>query len=506
MMQPTHKATTLAAAGIVLALAASIPATAQEGGAPAIADEQLGGTVLTIVPSIAYHNALLRVAGPNGYALTQRFEAGTPITVDLVTAGDIPHYAEESPRQSPQAAGLRAGRADDRDEIPLPDGRYAYEVHFTDTTGADHVHRGRFQVRAGAPAAFVEKANGQTVAEDEAYAPTASHATAGEMSGVGGTGEFDEQVNVHDANGNGVTHLSLESTDSPTWFVRNDDGVLELQEDGSNNDGLFVTAGGNARVSSGLAVGSLTANPGEGELELHRSVQETTKSIRAFEFNLSLRSNSASFFPHLSLHTDGGVGIGTGSPEADLDVRDFDGNDFAAFRLTRDSSSWAMSHTPTGVFTFNLIGSGGQEFAVRERLDAVGPTLDVKGSVRGTQFISTSSREVKTAFEAVEPQEILAKVTALPVSAWRYVWEDASARHVGPVAEDFQRLLGLGDGKTIGTVDADGVLLAAVQGLKQLVDETRAAMAAKDAEISALASEVADLEATIDSLATTPTP
>lgn len=256
-----------------------------------------------------------------------------------------------------------------------------------------------------------------------------------------------------------------------------------------------IVVGGDVLAGSGMVVGSTSGNPTEGELLLHRSVQQSVKGIRAFDQNLSLRTDEGSFFPQLSLHTDGGVGLGTGSPQADLDIRDVQDNDFAAFRLTQDDRSWAMSHTPTGVFTFNLIGSGGQEFAVRERLDAVGPTLDVKGSVRGTQFISTSSREVKTAFEAVEPQEILTKVAALPVSAWRYVWEDASTRHVGPVAEDFQRLLGLGDGKTIGTVDADGVLLAAVQGLKQLVDETRAAMAAKDAEISALASEIADLEA-----------
>jgi len=60
----------------------------------------------------------------------------------------------------------------------------------------------------------------------------------------------------------------------------------------------------------------------------------------------------------------------------------------------------------------------------------------------------------------------------MPVRQWRYTNEDACVKHIGPVAQDFQATFGLGtDDKSIGTVDADGVALAAIQGLNQKLEE-----------------------------------
>ena len=54
---------------------------------------------------------------------------------------------------------------------------------------------------------------------------------------------------------------------------------------------------------------------------------------------------------------------------------------------------------------------------------------------------------------------------------WRYTNECAGVRHFGPTAQDFQTAFGLGtDDKSIGTVDADGVALAAIQGLNEKVE------------------------------------
>ena len=93
---------------------------------------------------------------------------------------------------------------------------------------------------------------------------------------------------------------------------------------------------------------------------------------------------------------------------------------------------------------------------------------------------------------------MLDKVAALPVQGWRYKVEDASTRHIGPVAEDFQHLFGLGDGESIGTVDANGVALAAIQGLvhkmDQAVHKMDQALAAKDAEIAELRQELRSLK------------
>src|SRR5882724_12541806 len=67
---------------------------------------------------------------------------------------------------------------------------------------------------------------------------------------------------------------------------------------------------------------------------------------------------------------------------------------------------------------------------------------------------------------------VLDKLAAMPVRQWRYTNEDTCVKHIGPVAQDFQSAFGLGtDDKTIGTLDADGVALAAIQGLNQKLDD-----------------------------------
>jgi trimeric autotransporter adhesin len=61
---------------------------------------------------------------------------------------------------------------------------------------------------------------------------------------------------------------------------------------------------------------------------------------------------------------------------------------------------------------------------------------------------------------------------------------------MGPVAEDFKAAFGLaGDGKSIGTVDADGVALAAIQGLNQKLESENAALKAR---LDAIEKKLAD--------------
>jgi hypothetical protein len=86
-----------------------------------------------------------------------------------------------------------------------------------------------------------------------------------------------------------------------------------------------------------------------------------------------------------------------------------------------------------------------------------------------------SSRTFKTDFESVDKQAILDRLATVPLESWRYQSEPPSRRHLGPMAEDFYETFGLGDSdKSIGTLDADGVALAAIQGLFELVKEQQA--------------------------------
>jgi hypothetical protein len=95
-----------------------------------------------------------------------------------------------------------------------------------------------------------------------------------------------------------------------------------------------------------------------------------------------------------------------------------------------------------------------------------------------------SDRNLKTNFAAVDTTEVLAKVAALPLQTWNYKNDAADVRHLGPVAQDFRAAFNLGaDDKHIATVDADGVALAAIQGLNAKMEAENAELRAENAEL-----------------------
>jgi trimeric autotransporter adhesin len=106
-------------------------------------------------------------------------------------------------------------------------------------------------------------------------------------------------------------------------------------------------------------------------------------------------------------------------------------------------------------------------------------------------LVPMSDRNVKTNFASLNIREVLEKVLALPLSRWSYT-NDVKTMHVGPMAQDFCAAFGLGaDEKHIATVDADGVALAAIQGLNQKLQEE---LKEKDAKIAALEQRLGRVE------------
>ncbi len=105
----------------------------------------------------------------------------------------------------------------------------------------------------------------------------------------------------------------------------------------------------------------------------------------------------------------------------------------------------AGARTSAGVDTFNVWSS----------------EIYLNGSV-----YNSSDRNMKEAFSFVSARAVLDKVVEMPVSTWRFKTEDDSVRHIGPMAQDFMEAFGYGKSdKHITATDADGVALAAIQGL-----------------------------------------
>jgi hypothetical protein len=112
----------------------------------------------------------------------------------------------------------------------------------------------------------------------------------------------------------------------------------------------------------------------------------------------------------------------------------------------------------------------------------------------GGNWVNNSDAATKENFTPVDGQAVLASVAELPISTWSYKAEDPSVTHMGPTAQDFSAAFGLGEGDTsIGTIDADGVALAAIQGLYEIVQGL-------EAENVSLQQRVDDLDARVTAL------
>jgi len=119
----------------------------------------------------------------------------------------------------------------------------------------------------------------------------------------------------------------------------------------------------------------------------------------------------------------------------------------------------------------------------------------------GGQWTNASDRNAKENFTPVDGQEILERLAAIPITFWNYKLEGAEVRHIGPTAQDFHAAFGVGTDDThIGTVDADGVALAAIQGLYGLVQEKDARIAELEKRVTALEAQNAAQQAQIDDL------
>ena len=109
---------------------------------------------------------------------------------------------------------------------------------------------------------------------------------------------------------------------------------------------------------------------------------------------------------------------------------------------------------------------------------------------------------MKRNIRRVDGKDILSKLIQIPISRWSYKAQDPSIEHIGPMAQDFYSAFGLGeDDKRISTIDPDGVALAAIQGLYEIVKEKDADIAMQRDEIAALRVRLQKMEVLLSELA-----
>jgi hypothetical protein len=125
-------------------------------------------------------------------------------------------------------------------------------------------------------------------------------------------------------------------------------------------------------------------------------------------------------------------------------------------------NQFASQITSPADFSFTAHAIGGFNLWT----NSSGPNTGCTIAAGGGSWVCSSSRYVKDDFVHVNRNEILRRLAAIPITTWHYKNERAGVRHIGPMAQDFAHAFHFGQSTTgIATVDADGVSLAAIQGL-----------------------------------------
>jgi hypothetical protein len=168
-------------------------------------------------------------------------------------------------------------------------------------------------------------------------------------------------------------------------------------------------------------------------------------------------------------------------------------NHSATWRTSGGFRIFTSSNLSTGVTLQSgaSVGSWGQANAVIST--STGAYLSTAGVWENVSDVNR-----KHAFARVDREEILARLRALPIGSWSYLVEPEHVRHIGPTSQDFHSAFGLGqDVKSIGSVDADGIALAAAKALEQRTSDQLELIEALQKENSELHRRLERLESSL---------
>ncbi len=114
-------------------------------------------------------------------------------------------------------------------------------------------------------------------------------------------------------------------------------------------------------------------------------------------------------------------------------------------------------------YTVNFLCNGGFRIWTD---NPVSSNIGVRVVGGGTSWVSLCDSTTKTNRVRVDGEDVLNKLSAMPIDQWNYKHQPDGPLHIGPMAQDFWNAFRLGtDSLGIETIDADGVLFAAVKEL-----------------------------------------
>jgi len=279
--------------------------------------------------------------------------------------------------------------------------------------------------------------------------------------------------------------------------------VVGTQWDNANVGNQSVAFGANTTASGFHSVAMGDSNQATGSQSVALGHFTAATGARAFSMgDLTVAGGADSIAVGLQSQSNGAQSVAMG-------LRVFaSGN--GSIVLGSDAAAQAAA---SGTFIFSdrsttsaFVGWAPNEFLVRAA-GGVGfytnaaLTTGLYVAANGSQWLVLSDANTKHLFRDLDGETVLAQLARMPVREWSYLAQDASIRHVGPTAQDFHAAFGLGeDPLRIGTMDADGIALAAVRALEARTRELRDENARLSAENEAIRNASDELRARLERL------
>jgi hypothetical protein len=320
-------------------------------------------------------------------------------------------------------------------------------------------------------------------------------------------GDFPYAVVAADVNGDGRVDLISANRDSSSLTVLTNsvrDGFVWAFPIAVGPAPYALTA---ADVNGDGRVDLISANSGDGTLSvlLNAALNFVGNFDGRFTGNGAgltgisrLDSPDGSPAPALAVNNDGNVGIGMTAPlggpallvNGRVAITGANVLELGYGVAGKESSAGKIGYQTFTAGALDIVGAGTTGLNNRR----IKFWCEAGATFTGV-ITAPSDRHLKQDFQPLDGRTVLEKVVAMPVQSWAYKSENGK-RHIGPVAQDFHAAFGLNgvDDTTIATVDADGVALAAIQGLNQKVEEQRTELKQQQTEIAELKQRLDALE------------
>ena len=288
----------------------------------------------------------------------------------------------------------------------------------------------------------------------------------GQLNVAGGKVRIDNNQSYAALDSSGTLREMLKKTANDETSIATAQNENIIFRDGSNTNMVMVGTTGNFGIGEAMPLARLHVKNGDTGFAVSNDAELYVEDINA---GVSLLSTE-----------EGRLG-------SYLDFTEIDSATGA------ETDRWRFRRETTGG-----IGNSGLNLEYFDGAVTSAATFSSSGNltIAGTYF-PTSDKDAKENFRKLDPAEILAKVLAMPVTRWNYKTSPAT-QHIGPVAQDFHAAFGVGvDNRHISTTDADGVALAAIQGLDAKVAEENRKLRAEN---EALRERLGRLEKAVEAL------